>query len=77
MKGSEMREQRAERDETLKVTAVSTQTIIAINAGRGLYTARTPKLVATPLPPLNDMKTEKMCPSTTVNPTSPSQTSLL
>ena len=51
-------------EEILRPFAAMAHTTIAINAGIGIITAKTPKPVATPLPPSKNKNAEKQCPTT-------------
>ena len=60
---------RMELAETYRVKARDTvKTPIEDNPAHGIRYRKTPKPVATPLPPLNLRKTEKTCPRNAINP---------
>src|ERR1700690_331622 len=60
------------KDEYPEILKVSSQAVAAMRAACGESANATPRLVATPLPPLNLRNIEKLCPRMAANPMTPS-----
>jgi hypothetical protein len=69
--GKSPKDTSAPTEEYLVIIKTNSHIIIVKSAVCGVYINSMPKLVATPLPPLNLRKREKLCPNTAHNPMSP------